>query len=1003
MKKFILFFILLLPVLTFGQSVDGAVKTLTTTGTSTAYVVSEALPTAYDPKERFIIRFHTDCGDDPTINRAGLGAKNLKFAGNTAIASGDLKAKGTYLCSYNATDGYYQVHGTAGGGGGSSTFVGLTDGPGAFTGKTLNFIRVNSGETALEYQTPSQVRTGLSLVIGTNIQAWDTDLDAIAALSASNDDVLQRKAGAWTNRTIAQLKTDLNITSITGNAGTATALQTGRTIGITGDLTWTSPSFDGTGNVTAAGTLASTAVTPGSYTNASITVDAKGRVTAASTGASSGAPALVPTAVKTSNYSAAVTDFVPVDPSGGSFNVTLPTAPADKSQIAVKIVTSPGANSVGIVCGGSDVFNISGGSTTLTLNQKFQSKVLQYKASGAIWYVISDDNPVPMADNVAHIFNITDNTKKIIFSAASVSTSTTRTWTFPDVNGTVARNDAAQTFAGVQTFSAAPVFSTAFTLPNSTIATTQSVGDNSTKVATSALVASEVTSGVYTASGTNTYTVTIPGVTAYANSKVTVLFTNANSNTSTVNVNSLGAITVKKAVSSNVITGDIAAGSIHTLTYDGTNYQISDVAPSTSGWATTGTTTLGTGGSVPTIVGDPIFNGVPNVVFNLDASHIYQQKWEDGSANPTMTFGAISTSDLSPALKICASSRSLSPELALTQTVTTPRDYGGYFLVAATTSNMSWYTRLNNSDTEIFRVTTSDLSFTVLAGNLNSQGQTNTQTKATNGSVSTAIVNTNSSSSSSASYSAQSSATTGWFRVYSAGFGGYKTFAASTLAIWNQTAGGIAILTDAAAGTVSLTAGGASTAGYLLGAANQNTWTTAAQTGLGATVETIGYTYNGATYTSASGTTAINRGHYFKAFTYAGTSGTHITTDSYGSYFESNAAGTNGAITNSYGVGVDGNIALVTLGNKLFIKEGSGGSVGQTTLVSGTKAVTISGVTTSTRCFAQRVTASGTTLTVNYDCACTANTLTITADVAAGTINTADGSTLNYFIIEPKP
>lgn len=42
-------------------------------------------------------------------------------------------------------------------------------------------------------------------------QPVDSDLTAIAALSPANDDVLQRKAGAWTNRTIAQLLTDLAI------------------------------------------------------------------------------------------------------------------------------------------------------------------------------------------------------------------------------------------------------------------------------------------------------------------------------------------------------------------------------------------------------------------------------------------------------------------------------------------------------------------------------------------------------------------------------------------------------------------------------------------------------------------------------------------------------------------------------------------------------------------------------------------------------------------------
>lgn len=57
--------------------------------------------------------------------------------------------------------------------------------------------------------TPSEIRTLLALVIGTNVQAWDADLDAIAALAASNDDIVQRKAGAWTNRTMAQLIADL--------------------------------------------------------------------------------------------------------------------------------------------------------------------------------------------------------------------------------------------------------------------------------------------------------------------------------------------------------------------------------------------------------------------------------------------------------------------------------------------------------------------------------------------------------------------------------------------------------------------------------------------------------------------------------------------------------------------------------------------------------------------------------------------------------------------------
>ena len=74
---------------------------------------------------------------------------------------------------------------------------------------------------------------------------------------------------------------------LTGNADTATALATGRTIAITGDATYTSAAFDGSGNVTGAITLANSGVTANSYGGATaipvITVDAKGRLTSVTT------------------------------------------------------------------------------------------------------------------------------------------------------------------------------------------------------------------------------------------------------------------------------------------------------------------------------------------------------------------------------------------------------------------------------------------------------------------------------------------------------------------------------------------------------------------------------------------------------------------------------------------------------------------------------------------------------------------------------------------------
>lgn len=45
-----------------------------------------------------------------------------------------------------------------------------------------------------------------------NYQPKDSDLTSLAGLTPSNDDILQRKAGSWTNRTPTQVKTDLSLT-----------------------------------------------------------------------------------------------------------------------------------------------------------------------------------------------------------------------------------------------------------------------------------------------------------------------------------------------------------------------------------------------------------------------------------------------------------------------------------------------------------------------------------------------------------------------------------------------------------------------------------------------------------------------------------------------------------------------------------------------------------------------------------------------------------------------
>ena len=84
-----------------------------------------------------------------------------------------------------------------------------------------------------------------------------------------------------------------------------------------------------------------------------------------------------------------------------------------------------------------------------------------------------------------------------------------------------------------------------------------------------------------TASGTDTYTVTIGTVSSYTSGDVyAVKFTNANTGASTININSLGAKALKKSVSTALASGDILAGQEFIIVYDGTNFQVIGIAGS---------------------------------------------------------------------------------------------------------------------------------------------------------------------------------------------------------------------------------------------------------------------------------------------------------------------------------------------------------------------------------------------------------------------------------------
>lgn len=76
--------------------------------------------------------------------------------------------------------------------------------------------------------------------------------------------------------------------------------------------------------------------------------------------------------------------------------------------------------------------------------------------------------------------------------------------------------------------------------------------------------------------GTNTYTASISWVTGYSfGLNFPIVFNTGNTAAATLNINTLGAISIKKSVTTALSSGDIITGQVFWVFYDGTNFQLS--------------------------------------------------------------------------------------------------------------------------------------------------------------------------------------------------------------------------------------------------------------------------------------------------------------------------------------------------------------------------------------------------------------------------------------------
>lgn len=208
--------------------------------------------------------------------------------------------------------------------------------------------------------------------------------------------------------------------NVTGNiTGTAGSLATGYTIGCTGDISFTTGSFNGTANVTGVSTLSNTGVVPGTYNNDPIsvrpfTVDAKGRITSVG--------AAVPI-----NYTWASLSGTPTTISGygitDTYNKTyidsiaLGMKPKMEAKVAtITSITLSGAQTI-------DGKSIVAGDRVLVMSQSASAQNGIYIAATGTWTRAIDANTSALLNGaLVSVASGTVNANKVFYQTNTITT-----------------------------------------------------------------------------------------------------------------------------------------------------------------------------------------------------------------------------------------------------------------------------------------------------------------------------------------------------------------------------------------------------------------------------------------------------------------------------------------------------------------------------------------------------------------------------------------------------
>jgi hypothetical protein len=236
----------------------------------------------------FVSAGDTAAGNLYVMNTSGVitfGTTNITF---TLIAETAVYSAGTGMALTGTVFSIGQDVGT----GDSPSFVNVTAGltgnastaTALATGRTISLTGDVTG-TSASFNGTGNVSIAATIAANSVALGTDTTGNYVAAGAVSGTGLSGSSSSEGGTFTVTSNATALNTAStivardgsgnfaagtvtaaLSGNSTTATALATGRTIGMTGDVVWTSASFDGSGNVTGTATIQANSVALGTDT-----------------------------------------------------------------------------------------------------------------------------------------------------------------------------------------------------------------------------------------------------------------------------------------------------------------------------------------------------------------------------------------------------------------------------------------------------------------------------------------------------------------------------------------------------------------------------------------------------------------------------------------------------------------------------------------------------------------------------------------------------------------